>query len=287
MRLLYCSAFAAVLLLAGSAGAAPYLENFDDDAPTTSDFAEPVQAGPQGGKMIGSRSEGTPPKGGSVVGRINIQKIPGIGNVLKHSVSASRGSTGTSTSSTLGNVVELPDVPGTNFLMTVDVLLDTALMNNPNAGNIGLILLGHGSNVTQNTPDRYQVVMQMAGSHPGRVQIMESSGGSTNAIATSDDGNLLTFTDDREYRIQVAVSYAKPGDRKSAVTISATVSSGSEMQTVTHTDSSPRSGSFFGLRTGLNVSSATPTVSASYEVEYDNFALTPGGASTARNYTGP
>lgn len=278
--------FTAVLLLSLPAGAAPYVETFDDDAPTTSGSAEPMQSGPQGGKMIASRHKAEPPRGGSIEGRIDVKKIPGLGNVLRHAVGVNRGSTNASTSSTLGNAVELPRVAETSFQISADVLLDAAVTDSPFAANLGLVLLGHGSDIIGMSPDRYQVLLQMTGPKCGLIQITEVTGSVNNPLVTSEGGTPLSIADDREYHFEVMVTYAVAGDRRSPVTITAKVSSGSEVQTATYTDPTPRTGDFFGVRSSVNVGSAS-SVASGFEAEFDNFAVQPGGALEARKYSSP
>lgn len=236
--------------------------------------------------MIPSRTAAEPPAGGSIIGQINVKKIPGIGNVLEHSLRVSRGSTSTSTSSVLGNVVELPGVPGTDFSISAEVLLNTSLSNHPTGANIALVFLAHTSDVTVINSERHQLLLQMSGPNMGRVEITESIGGKTHTLATST-GVPLTFADDREYRLEATVRYARPGDPKSAATITAKVSSGAESQTVTFTDQTPRMGNFFGVRTGVNVTQHTPAIAASFDAEFDNFVVAPGVESAARMYTSP
>lgn len=281
------AALAATVLLQGAsfAAVAPYLENFDDDPTTISGSATPTQTGENPGVMTYVES-GAPSSGTTISGTGDIVSGSAGGNVLQHAVSASRGSTSTSTSSIVGNAVQIPGVAGSNFRMEMDAVLDTPLTNNPNAANLGFTFLGSSDNLTANEHYRYSILVQLTGSAAGRVQIAETfnNSGSNTTVnhATSTGGTALTFGNDATFHFDLQATYAVQGNPTSPLTIAVTVTSPSSgfSQSVSYTDTTPRTGDYFGIRTGLNVSNAGGTAaSAAFEVDYDNFAVIPEPAT--------
>ena len=264
------------LPVAAHAAIAPYSENFDDDTIGTD---TPTQPAPNAGSMTPTIVVPTA-TGTSGTGSIAVTAA-GSGNVLSHNAFADRGTTATSSSTVLSSGVQLSNVPGINFTLTTDAAIAARSVspNNPNSANFGPTFLAPAANSAN--AERYNVYLASAGgAGAGRISLTEQTGSTTATLASSSGGTALTMAEGATYNFVITGTYAEQGNPASALTITATVtgSAGGSPQTISFVDTTPRTGSYFGYRTGLNVSSASAS-SATLNVTYDNFAVAPEPAT--------
>lgn len=265
---LFLAGSAALLVGAGAARAAlvavPYAQNFDG-APAgstlPSDFTESNNTGPG-------------VTGGTASSNSSIVNVSAGNNVLEMLISATGGSTATSTANGSAAIQiaagAIPAVTGNSFTFSSTFRISNFSVTSTtnDIENTSLNVLGTNADFSSGTS--YRLAYTASGTGTGQVSLTEA-GTSSGFAATTVVGTVPVSTTST-YTITLTGLYTSP----TSLSLAGSVTDGTTIGSITATDSSAQTGTFFGYRTANSIPSGT---SGSFGVQYDNMSLVPEPAS--------
>jgi hypothetical protein len=176
---------------------------------------------------------------------------------------------GTSGAVNVSAAVQLTNAVGNAFSISTQMTVDAVSGSTGSTINSGLGLFSDQANFSSGSQYRL-LFTSFSSSNTGKLTLTEhaTSSGLTGTLTSGSSisgfvGKVLTLT--------ANISY----NASNHLLINASITDGTTTLNVSGTDTSPRSGQYFGYRTALNAVNGT----ASINVDYDEFSVVPEPAS--------
>jgi hypothetical protein len=261
-----CLSAAVVVLAAanGYAASIPFSDEFTGDT---------VGAAPSNFSVnFSSSGTGTGTRSGTAV----VQAV-GSDKVVRHTLSAQRTGGNSGVASIFSQAVQFSDSPGTtgaDFLVTTQFTLNSfSATSGSDTVTVSVIALASGNTWGTNNDARYQLNYSLVGNSAANSPrlLLQESGGSGLDLRGTSTGTLAPVAG-TTYTLSLTGTYAIPGDPTSDLLLEGLLTSSTGSLDVSFTDTSPRQGGFFGVRTGVN-RAANGTASA--QVDVTSFSVVP------------